>query len=268
MAERLEGKIAIVTGAGSVGPGWGNGRSTAVFFAKEGAEVVAADLRQEALSETIGRAEELSVAHRIHPYAVDATDSNQVEGMVEFAREKFGRVDILVNIVGGSSPGATADTSDETWSKTINYNLTTAFLGCRAVIPVMREQGGGAIVNLGSAAGIRYTGAAQSAYAAAKAGVIQFTKVTAVQYAREGIRCNVVIPGQLHTPLVEARLAGERAGGDVDGILAQRQARIPMGWMGDGRDIANAVLFLASDESRFVTGAELIVDGGMTVRCD
>jgi NAD(P)-dependent dehydrogenase (short-subunit alcohol dehydrogenase family) len=268
MGGRLEGKFAIVTGAGSSGPGWGNGRSTAVYFAREGATVLAADLREDALAETLEKAQELGVADRLHTYAVDATDPDRVQAMVDFAKEKFGRIDILVNIVGGSSPGATAATSDDVWTKTINYNLNTVFHGCKAVIPIMQEQGAGAIVNLGSASGIRYTGADQSAYAASKAAVIQFTKVTAVQYAKDGVRCNVVIPGQMHTPMVAARLAGERAGGDIDGILAQRQARIPMGWMGDGRDIANAVLYLASDESRFVTGAEIIVDGGMSVRCD
>ena len=98
--------------------------------------------------------------------------------------------------------------------------------------------------------------------------MIQFGKVTAVEYAPKGVRVNTVVPGQLHTPMVEARLAGQRAGGDVGGLLAQRVARIPMGWMGDGRDTANAALFLASDEARFITGSEITVDGGMSVRCD
>jgi NAD(P)-dependent dehydrogenase (short-subunit alcohol dehydrogenase family) len=106
------------------------------------------------------------------------------------------------------------------------------------------------------------------AYAAAKAGVIQFSRVTAVQHAGDGIRVNTVIPGQLHTPMVEARLAGQRAGGDVERLLRDRQARIPIGFMGDGRDTAYASLYLASDESRFVTGTEIVIDGGMTARCD
>jgi NAD(P)-dependent dehydrogenase (short-subunit alcohol dehydrogenase family) len=132
----------------------------------------------------------------------------------------------------------------------------------------MREHGSGAIVNIASASGTRWTGSAQVGYAAAKAGVIQLSKVTAVQYATDGIRVNTVVPGQLHTPMVEARLAGQRAGGDVEKLLAQRQSRIPLGFLGDGRDTAYAALFLASDEARWVTGTEIVVDGGMTARCD
>ena len=128
----------------------------------------------------------------------------------------------------------------------------------------MEQQGGGAIVNIASTSGIRWTGSAQVAYAATKAGVIQLSRVVAVQYAAKGIRVNTVVPGQLHTPMVEARLAGQRAGGDVEALLAQRLTRIPLGFMGDGRDTANAALFLASDEARFITGTEIVVDGGMT----
>jgi NAD(P)-dependent dehydrogenase (short-subunit alcohol dehydrogenase family) len=115
---------------------------------------------------------------------------------------------------------------------------------------------------------MRFTGSAQVAYAATKAGVIQLTKVVAVQYAPKGVRLNCVVPGQLHTPMVETRLAKQRAGGDVEALLQQRLSRIPLGFMGDGRDTANAALFLASDEARFITGTEIVVDGGMTVRCD
>jgi NAD(P)-dependent dehydrogenase (short-subunit alcohol dehydrogenase family) len=126
----------------------------------------------------------------------------------------------------------------------------------------------GAIVNISSTSGIRFSGSAQIGYAASKAGVIQFSRAVAVQYAHHGIRVNTVIPGQLHTPMVEARLARQRTGGDIEALLKQRVARIPLGFAGDGRDTAHAALFLASDEARFVTGAEIVVDGGMSVRCD
>jgi NAD(P)-dependent dehydrogenase (short-subunit alcohol dehydrogenase family) len=158
--------------------------------------------------------------------------------------------------------------SEEVWDAQIDHNLKSVFLSCKHVLPQMLAQGGGTIVNISSTSGIRWTGAAQIAYAATKAGVIQFSRVLAVQYAKQGIRVNTVIPGQLHTPMVEARLAGQRAGGDVDALLRQRQSRIPLPFMGDGRDTANAALFLACDESRFVTGTEIVVDGGMSVRCD
>ena len=142
------------------------------------------------------------------------------------------------------------------------------FLTCKHVLPVMQRQRRGAIVNIASTSGLRWTGSAQVGYAATKAGVIQLSRVVAVQYAAQGIRVNTVVPGQLHTPMVEARLAKQRAGGDVETLLAQRQKRIPIGFMGDGRDTANAALFLASDEARFITGTELVVDGGMIARCD
>ena len=132
----------------------------------------------------------------------------------------------------------------------------------------MESHAAGAIVNIASTSGLRWTGSAQVAYAATKAGVIQLSRVVAVQYAGKGIRVNTVVPGQLHTPMVEARLAGQRAGGNVEALLAQRQSRIPLPFMGDGRDTANAALFLASDEARFITGTEIVVDGGMTARCD
>jgi NAD(P)-dependent dehydrogenase (short-subunit alcohol dehydrogenase family) len=142
------------------------------------------------------------------------------------------------------------------------------FLSCKFTLRVMEAQRSGAIVNIASTSGLRWTGSAQVGYAASKAGVIQFSRVTAVQYAAKGIRVNSVVPGQLHTPMLEARLAHQRTGGDVAALIRQRVARIPLGFMGDGRDTAYAALFLASDEARFITGTEIVVDGGMTARCD
>ena len=188
--------------------------------------------------------------------------------MVDACLKAHGRIDILVNNVGGSARGGPVDLSEEAWEAQLDFNLTSVFLGCKHVIPVMEKQGGGAIVNIASTSGIRFTGSPQVGYAATKAGVIQLSRVVAVQYAPKGIRVNTVVPGQLHTPMVEARLANQRAGGDVKALLAQRQKRIPLPVEGDGRDTANAVLFLASDEARFVTGTEIVVDGGMSVRCD
>jgi hypothetical protein len=196
------------------------------------------------------------------------TADADVAAMVEACKKQYGRVDILVNNVGGSAKGGAVTLSEEAWDKQINFNLKSVFLACKHVLPLMEAQGGGAIVNTASTSGIRWTGAAQVGYAAAKAGVIQFSRVTAVEYAPKNIRVNTVIPGQMHTPMVEVRLAGQRAGGNVDELLKQRQSRIPLNFMGDGRDTANAALFLASDEARFVTGTEIIVDGGMSVRCD
>jgi len=263
MGSRLKGKVAIVTGAGSVGPGWGNGRAIAARFAEEGAKIFAVDLHAERLVET-----ENAAKTDIRAHICDVTDGSAVKAMVDACVEHYGRLDILVNNVGGSAAGGPVEMSEEVWDAQVDYNLKSVFLGCKHALPVMERQGSGAIVNIASASGIRWSGSAQVAYAATKAGVIQLSRVVAVQYAPKGIRVNSIIPGQLHTPMVETRLAKQRAGGDVEALLRSRVKRIPLGFAGDGRDTANAALFLASDEARFITGTEIVVDGGMTIRCD
>ncbi len=265
MTGRLDGKVALISGAGSVGPGWGNGRAMAVRFAEEGARIFAVDREPERLLETVTRIEALG--GDVETHFADVTDTAAVAGMVAACVKRFGRIDVLVNNVGGSASGGPVEMSEEVWDAQIDSNLKSVFLACKHVLPVMEKQGGGgSIVNIASASGIRWTGSAQVAYAATKAGVIQLSRVVAIQYAGKNIRVNSVVPGQLHTPMVEYRLAGQRTGGDVGKILEQRQSRIPLPFMGDGRDTANAALYLASDEARFVTGTEIIVDGGMTVR--
>ena len=255
-----------MTGAGCIGPGWGNGRATAVLFAREGAKVFAVDRSSAAMKETLDRVTEFGGA--IKTYECDVTDNAAVKAMIEACLSAFGRIDVLVNNVGGSAAGGPVELSEEAWDAQIDSNLKSVFLTCKYVLPVMERQGGGTIVNLASTSGLRWTGSPQVGYAASKAGVIQLSRVVAVQYANKGIRVNTVVPGQLHTPMVEARLATQRAGGDVEKLLKSRVERIPQGFMGDGRDTANAALFLASDEARFVTGTEIIVDGGMVARCD
>jgi len=265
-SNRLKGKVAIVTGAGCVGPGWGNGRAVAVAFAHAGAKIFAVDKNVDAMSETLRRIEE--AGGTVTAFGCDVTDSAAVAAMVASCKATYGRVDILVNNVGGSAAGGPVDLPEEKWDAQVDFNLKSVYLTCKHVLPEMVEQGAGAIVNTASTSGLRYTGSAQVAYAACKAAVIQLSRVVAVEFAPKGIRVNTVVPGQLHTPMVEARLAGQRSGGDVAKLLDARLARIPLGFMGDGRDTANAALFLASDEARFVTGTEVIVDGGMIARCD
>jgi NAD(P)-dependent dehydrogenase (short-subunit alcohol dehydrogenase family) len=149
------------------------------------------------------------------------------------------------------------------WDAQIELNLRTAYLMCHHALPRMVAQGGGVVVNIASVAGQRFIGKDQVAYAAAKAALIQFTKVTAVTYAPRKIRLNTVVPGLMHTPLVR-HLADKYAGGDYDGLVARRDAQVPMERMGDAWDVAYAALFLASDAARYVTGTELVVDGGLT----
>lgn len=263
---RFADRVALVTGAGCVGPGWGNGRAVAVQLAAEGARVLATDIDDAALQETVRMAGPAGA--NIATCICDVTDEAAIARALEACRSAFGNPDILVNNVGGSAPGGAAELSRSDWDRQILFNLTSVFLTCKQVLPLMQDRGRGAIVNLASTSGMRWTGAAQAGYAAAKAAVIQFSRVTAVQYAPYGIRVNTVVPGQLHTPMVETRLAGQRSGGDVEALLATRVKRIPLGFMGDGRDTAHAVAYLASDDARFVTGTEIVLDGGMTARCD
>lgn len=223
-------------------------------------------MNPDALNETVTKVNEVNGT--IRTWTADVTSAEAVEQVVQACQEAFGRVDILVNNVGGSKKGGPVALDEQTWDSQLDFNLKSVFLGCKYVLPIMEQQGAGAIVNISSTSGIRWTGSAQVGYASAKAGIIQLSRVVAVEYAKRNIRCNTVVPGQMHTPMVETRLAGQRAGGDVSTLLAQRQARIPLPFMGDGIDTANAALFLASDEARFITGTEIIVDGGMSARCD
>ena len=256
----LKGKVALVMGCGAVADGWGNGRATAVLLARQGAKVFGTDLILANAEETKRLIE--AEGGECHVMPCDATQSAQVAQVVQDCIQRFGRIDALVNNVGLSQPGGPVDMEESVWDSQMQVNLKSAFLGCKYVIPHMRKQGGGAIVSVGSVAGVRYVGKPQVAYAAAKAGLLHFTHTSAVIDAAEGIRLNCVIPGLMHTPLIEG-LAAKYAKGDTAGFIAHRDNQVPMKHMGTGWDTANAVLFLVADESRYVTGTEIVVDGGL-----
>ena len=259
----LTGKVAFISGAGSVGEGWGNGKATAVLLARQGATVYGTDITLAAAQET----QRLIAAEggTAHATAVDMTKAAEVEAAVADCLARFGRIDILVNNVGGSAPGDPVSMSEEVWDAQLDLNLKTAFLCCKHVIPVMERQGGGAIVNLSSIAGVRILpDRPHVAYTTTKLGILGFSRSIAVTYAKKAIRCNTVIPGLMHTPLVETRLAKQVAGGDAAALIASRNAQVPTGKMGDAWDVAQAVLFLVSDEARYVTAAEIAVDGGLS----
>lgn len=267
IGRRLDGKVALVFGVGSVGPGWGNGRASAFVFARHGAKVFGTDLDLAAAEET-GR---LIAADggTVTVVQSDVTDEQAIKSAVDQCVDTYGRIDILMNNVGGSMPGGPVEMSTEIWDKQFATNIRYVFHACKYVIPVMERQfdsggTGGSIINLASIAALRHFGPNIAAYAASKAGIIKFTQVTAVQYAKKHIRMNTIVPGLMNTPLVEVRLAGQRAGGDVEAVRRSRHAQVPMGHMGDGWDIANTALFLASDEARYVTAAEIVVDGGLS----
>lgn len=260
----LSNKIAIVTGAGSVGPGWGNGKATAVLLARQGAKLFAIDVNESAAIETRDLIQEEggeSIAHRC-----DMTKSAEVKAAVDACMERYGAIDILVNNVGGSAAGDPVSMSEEVWDAQLDLNLKTAFLGCKHVLPIMERQQSGAIVNMSSIAGLRQhiAGRVNVAYSAAKLGLIGFSHSTAMKYVKKGIRCNTVVIGVMHTPLVEQRLMKQLGAGDAASLIAQRHAQVPIGRMGDAWDAAHAVLFLVSEEARYITGTEIIVDGGIS----
>jgi NAD(P)-dependent dehydrogenase (short-subunit alcohol dehydrogenase family) len=260
----LTGRVAIVAGAGSVASGWGNGRATAVLLSRQGASVLLVDLVEAAATETARIIED--EGGTCATLRCDMTDSTSVRAMIECCVSRFSRIDILVNNVGGSEPGDAVSMPEETWERQLDFNLKTAFLGCKYVIPVMQGQRKGAIVNVASVVGLRNepNGRDLVAYSASKAGLIQFSRSTAATFAKHGIRCNTVVPGLMHTPLVEHRLLRQSGSNDAAALIARRNARPPLGRMGTGWDVANAVLFLASDEAGYITGAEIVVDGGLT----
>jgi NAD(P)-dependent dehydrogenase (short-subunit alcohol dehydrogenase family) len=270
VSDRLSGKVAIVAGAGSIGPGWGNGKATAAVFAREGAKVVCADINLAAAEETAA----LIQGEGGQAFAVqtDVTESAAVADLVETTLSRYGRIDILDNNVGIAEVGGVVDLPEETWERVFKINLTGAFLAMKHVIPVMQRQfaesgEGGSIINISSIASIRHTGVPYASYSATKAALNHLTRTTAAQYAREKIRVNAILPGLMRTPMVahSAGLATAYGAGDVEAMWAARDAQVPMGHMGEAWDVAHAALFLASSEARYVTGIELVVDGGITL---
>ncbi|WP_279480418.1 glucose 1-dehydrogenase [Aureimonas sp. SK2] len=256
---RLENRVALVFGAGSVGEGWGNGKAAAVAYAREGAKVVCVDVQPAAAEATAAIvAAEGGAALAL---GADITRSDEIEACVARAMAEFGAIDILHNNVGINLPGGAADASEESWRRVMDVNVTGVFLACRAVLPIMERQGRGAIVNISSLASIRWTGYPYVSYYASKAALNHFTRAIAIEYAARGIRANTILPGVMDTPHVVQQISGYHA--DLDEMRRKRAAVPPMKRQGDAWDIAWASVFLASDEARYITGIELPVDGGM-----
>src|SRR5918997_261331 len=246
---RLRGKVALITGAGS-----GIGREAALLFAREGASVVAVDRDKGTAEETVG---EIRAAAAGGP--TDVAVAADCEAMVAAAEEVFGRLDVLFNNAGVmlSSDDDAVTTDEDTWHTTMDVNAKGVFLGCRYGIPALRRAGGGAIVNTASFVAKMGAATSQVAYTASKGAVLALTRELAVIHAREGIRVNSLCPGPLRTELLMKFL-------DTEAKRQRRLVHIPMGRFGEAHEIAKAALFLASDDASFMTGAELMVDGGIT----
>lgn len=264
--DRLKGKVAMVVGAGSIGLGWGNGKATAVTFAREGAQVFCIDRNGAAAEETAKIITDEGGSATA--FTADVSRPAEIEAMVAACLKTYGRIDVLDNNVGIAEMGSVVEVTEESWDRVFSVNLKSAYFAMKHVIPVMVKQGGGSIINISSIASIRHMGISYVTYGASKAAMNQMTRTTAIEFARYHVRVNAILPGLMKTPMVEhsAGLANSYARGDVEAMWRARDAQVPMGHMGDAFDVANAALFLASDESKYVTGIELVVDGGITCK--
>jgi NAD(P)-dependent dehydrogenase (short-subunit alcohol dehydrogenase family) len=246
---RLENKVALITGGGS-----GIGKASSLLFAKEGAKVVVVDLKKEAAEAT---AKEIGGSARA--FEADVSKASDAEAMVKFAEESFGKLNVIFNNAGVFHPDddSVTNTSEAIWDMVINVNLKGVFLGCQFAVPALLRAGGGSIINTASFVALMGAAAPQIAYTASKGGVLAMTREIAVEFARKGIRANSLCPGPVETPLLAQLLADPAR-------RNRRLVHIPMGRFGKAEEMANAALFLASDESSFVTGTSFIVDGGIT----
>ena len=268
---RLKGKVAIVTGAGSIGDGWGNGKAAAYVYAKEGAKTFCVDFRLEAAEETVKQIE--AIGGQAIAYSADVTDEAAVNTMASACMETWGRVDILHNNVGGQGVGRSLDTiTVDDWNATFARNVTSAMLTCKAIMPVMEKQQDGSIINISSIAALRHLNSNTAVYSSTKGAMIEFTKNIAIQHAASGVRANCVCPGYIDTPFIRRLVNGRpsytyKGYTSAEQYAAARDAIIPSGRMGTGFDVAYASLFLASDESTHITGTHITVDGGVTQTC-
>ncbi len=260
MPGHLEGMIAIVSGAGSSGPGVGTGKAISILFAKEGAKVLLLDKFEDRAAETLQSIEE--AGGTAAPLIVDITAPDAGAQVATEAIRVFGGADILVNNAGIGTMLGVVDTSPELYHDVMTLNVTAPFMLAKAVIPIMIERGGGAIVNITSLSAIRNSGVGQTVYAMSKAALIGMTVDIASAYGRQGVRINSIAPGNIVTPIRDSTALEV----GVDTSKLNLGARTALGFEGDAWDIARAALFLASSDARFITGVHLPVDGGTSVR--
>lgn len=263
--KRLSKKSCIVFGGGSVGGEINNGLAAAITYAREGASVTIVDLSSAAVEGGVERVREECARLGLTPAVLglvgDVTDESSVKGAVAAAVAEFGTIDVLHNNVGVARMGGPIEQSIEDWKFSLDVNLTSIFLTCKHVLPHMLAQGSGSIINIGSVGGMRYIGYNYPSYSATKGAVAQFTQNLALEYASRGIRANTIAPGYINTPMIYRQISS--AYDSVEAMVAARDALSPTGKMGDSFDVANAALFLASDEARYVNGVCLPVDGGL-----
>lgn len=254
----MQGKTVLVFGAGCKSGGWNNGKAAAVAYARAGAAVACADIDAQAAAQT---AECIAAEHgQALALQADVTDLASVRAATAQALAHFSRIDVLHNNVGVTHMGGPVELEETNFRLSLELNLGSVYRTAKSVLPHMIERRTGVIINISSLASLGWTGYPYFAYAAAKAAVNQATANIAMQYARHGIRANCVAPGAIDTPLIYQQIASQYA--SVDAMIAARNRMVPLGHMGDPWDIANASVFLASDQAKFITGVCLPVDGG------
>ena len=263
MTGSLAGRVAIVSGAGCRSEGLGNGQAIALLFAREAAQLLLVDRDTRALDNTLARLRDEGL--RAESFVADVSNGDDLRQMAQLAETRFGRIDILVNNVGISSRGGLFESDEAEWDRCFSVNVRSVFMAARAVVPIMRRQAYGRIVNVSSIAALRTTLPPPHAYAASKAALGMLTKTLAAEFAADGIRCNSIVPGMIDTPMVRDSLLA--AGLDEARVQQYVQARhrlSPTGRQGSAWDIAQAALYLASGAADYVNGHELVVDGGFT----
>ena len=260
----LHHRVAVVFGAGSVAPGWSNGRAAAVAYARCGARVACVDVRRSQAEETAG------IVHdedgRALAFEADVLDFDQVCRVVEAVNAEWGRIDILHNNVGGAAGGDMTEITVADWIRDMEINLGSAFRTCKAVLPTMLGQSAGVITNISSILAVAVGRHPTPAYCASKAGLEQFTRFLASRYAADGIRANAIRPGLLETPLVYNGLDPIADADTIRRLKAERDATSPTGTMGNAWHVAQTATFLASDAAGYINGAVLPVDGGLACR--
>lgn len=258
---RFDGKVVVVTGAGSIADGWGNGRATSVQYASEGARLVLVDRNGEAVEQTAAHVRQQGAS--CVTVTADVATQEGVEAFVATAVDAYGGIDVLQANVGIGSLGSLLDYPLARWELMYRVNVTSLFLAAKAVIPYMKRRGGGSIVNVSSIASLRSVGQPFAAYSSSKAAANQLVRAIAVEFAPDNVRCNSVVVGYVDTPTVAVAYRDlDTAARDT--LQESRAAAVPLRRTGSAWDIARASAFLASDDAQFITGTEIVVDGGMT----
>ena len=262
MNRKLENRVAVVFGAGSVSDGWGNGKASAIAYSRAGARVVCVDINKDAAEITAEMIR--SEGGKALALAADVIVHDQVKAAIDRAETDYGSVDILHNNVGITAAGGPLESSEESWDRVMTVNVKSMFLAAKCALPAMLRQNRGAIINISSLASIRWTGYNYTSYYASKAAVNNFTRALAIEYAARGIRANTILPGIMNTPHVYQNITGFYA--SVDEMVKARDSMSPTGKQGTGWDIAHAAVFLASDEAAYINGVVLPVDGGLHIK--